>query len=371
MRKIKVLHVIKSLGRGGAETLLPETLKVHDQTIFEFHYVYFLPWKDQLVGDLKAAGGQVVCLTARNNLMILLRLGTLMRYVRQNNIELVHAHLPWAGFVSRLLYLFTSKPVVYTEHNKQERYHGVTFLLNRITFNWQSRAVAVSEDVKESIEKNIKPRVWVQTLANGVNTDAFIRNQSEGTKIRERLGLPPNAVLVGTIAVFRFQKRLLEWLEIAKMIIDRNSNCYFVIVGDGPLKADVEDRCRALQLQGRVHLVGLQTNVKPWLSAMDVYLMTSKFEGLPIALLEAMSMGCAIAATDAGGIKEVIRNNVDGLLVPVDHWQELSNLLIRLLQDQTLRVQLAEAARKRVEQNFSVYTMTRSLEAMYLELTAR
>ena len=139
MQKTKILHVIKSLGRGGAEMLLPETLKLHDKNSFEFHYIYFLPWKDQMVDDLKKNGGYVTCLEARNNLQLVASYGKVIEYVKDHNIELIHCHLPWAGFLGRLVQVRTGVPVLYSEHNLQERYHIATKLINRYSFNHQSR----------------------------------------------------------------------------------------------------------------------------------------------------------------------------------------------------------------------------------------
>src|SRR5690606_28751889 len=110
--RLKILHVIKSLGRGGAETLLPETLKLHNMSQFSFHYVYFLPWKDQMVQSIQEAGGEVTCFSARNNLSILLQYGRLAAYIRKHSIDLVHCHLPWAGFLGRLIHRFAGIPVI-------------------------------------------------------------------------------------------------------------------------------------------------------------------------------------------------------------------------------------------------------------------
>src|SRR5688572_27115885 len=189
-QKKRILHIIKSLGRGGAEMLLPETLKLHNKNDFEFHYIYFLPWKDQLVNAIEHAGGVVHCFSAKNNLQIILKYWSLAQYIRDHNIELVHCHLPWAGFVGRLLHRFAKIPVVYTEHNKQERYHGITFFLNKLTFNWQTKVIAVSQDVHESIKENISPRIHVQTILNGVNTENFIRDKTAGKAIRLEYNIP-------------------------------------------------------------------------------------------------------------------------------------------------------------------------------------
>jgi len=112
----------------------------------------------------------------------------------------------------------------------------------------------------------------------------------------------------------------------------------------------------------------LQIEVKPYLSAMDIFMMSSSFEGLPIALLEAMSMECAIVSTDAGGIKEVIRNEKDGLICRVDNWKELSSLCFKLIEDKDRLNMFKLAARKRVENYFSLTTMVNNLEEIYLSL---
>jgi glycosyltransferase involved in cell wall biosynthesis len=365
--KIKVLHVIKSLGRGGAEMLLPETIRLHDRERFEFHVIYFLPWKNQLVQTLEQTGACVTCFSANNNIQLLFRAGKIIQYVKRHQISLIHAHLPWAGFVSRLVHGLTKVPLLYTEHNKQERYHFLTRWLNRITFNWQSMAIAVSGDVAESIQKNIQPVVPVKRILNGVNVDLFQRNKEDGAEVRSSLGIDTDAIVVGTVAVFRFQKRLIEWLEIFHKAATHEPKLIGIIVGDGPLKPEIVQRVKEFKLEGRVHLAGLQTEVRPWFSAMDIFMMSSIFEGLPIALLEAMSMACAIATTDAGGIKEVIRHEVDGLMVPVDQWKSLSDLLTTLANDDERRRMLGTAARARVIQTFGMDRMVESLERLYHE----
>ena len=158
MSKIKVLHIIKSLGRGGAEMLLPETLKVHNNSKFDFHYIYFLPWKNQMVEAIENAGGRVTCFSAKNNISLLFKGKAIIKYCRENKIDVIHCHLPWAGFVGRYIHATTHIPLVYSEHNMQERYHFVTKIINKNTFNYQSVAIGVSEDVSKSIKKNVSLR---------------------------------------------------------------------------------------------------------------------------------------------------------------------------------------------------------------------
>jgi L-malate glycosyltransferase len=367
-QRTRVLHIIKSLGRGGAEMLLPETLKLHDKDKFEFHYIYFLPWKNQMVEEIKINGGVIQCLPASNNLRIIFKLREIIRYIRDHQIQLIHCHLPWAGMAGRLVYKSTSVPVVYTEHNKQERYHFVTRWMNKLTFNWQNTVVAVSKDVAQSIQKNIKPRIEVNEILNGVNTEFFQRDKAQGERFKTQLKIPNEAIVVGTMAVFRFQKRLKEWLEVFAMASASNPRLFGIIVGDGPLKEEIMQYRKELRLENKVLMPGLQTDVKPWYSVMDIFMMTSVFEGLPIALLEAMSMQCAIVSTDAGGIKEVIEPDKDGLMRGVDAWQQLSGDLSQLALSEDLRTRFAKAARERVTENFGMEKMVRELEVLYMNL---
>jgi glycosyltransferase involved in cell wall biosynthesis len=366
--KIKVLHIIKSLGRGGAEMLLQETLKKHNHEKFEFHYIYFLPWKNQMVEGIQKAGGIVTNIPATNNLKILNKSGSIIKYIRSNKINLIHCHLPWAGFVGRIIFKRTHLPVIYTEHNKQERYHFLTKYINRFTFNWQTIAIGVSGEVALSIQKNISPHIQVQTILNGVDTNYFVRKSEIGQEIRRNYNISPNALCIGTIAVFRFQKRLKEWIDIFFRLKIKHPDLYGFIIGDGPLKPEIISHIKNLGLENSIIMPGLQTDVLPWLSSIDIFMMSSLFEGLPIALLEAMSMECAIVSTNAGGIKEVIRSNEDGLLVPVDQWEKLENQIESLLQDNSKIITWGEKARKRAESAFSMLSMVNQTESLYTDL---
>ena len=365
MKKTKVLHIIKSLGRGGAEMLLPETLKLHDPDKFEFHYLYFLPWKNQLVEDIEKNGGKVTCIPAKNNLQLLAQYPKVVRYCNENQIDIIHSHLPWAGFVARLVHKKTGIPVIYTEHNLQERYHFVTKFLNRFTYNWQSLALGVSKDVTASIIRNLHPRIPVKTLLNGINTDKFTPDPSEGLEWRKKYDIPADAVVIGNVAVFRFQKRLKEWLDIMKKLTDKYPQVYGLLVGAGPLEDEIKTHLKKLNLQNRVILPGLQTEVRPFFNAMDIFMMSSEFEGLPIALLEAMSMECAIVSTDAGGIKEVIEHRKDGLLCPVEKWEELEKHCSFLIENPSELEKYQRQARIKVKKDFSLQKMVDELENIY------
>ncbi len=364
---ITVLHLIKSLGRGGAETLLVETLNAHNKARFTFHYIYFLPWKNQLVAELELAGGIVSNVPAVNNLQIIFKFIEIFRYIKINDIQIIHCHLPWAGFLGRLIRLKTGIPVIYTEHNKQERYHFLTRFINKFTFNAQSLAIAVSNDVKTSIQNHIHPKIPVKTIFNGINTDKYKRNIDAGLKIRSDVGIAADATVIGSLGVFRTQKRIDYWLELFSKLHAIYPDLRGILVGDGPLKNEILAKREQLGLEDVVFLPGIQTNAVDWYSAMDIFVMTSEFEGLPLSLLEAMSCECAVVATNAGGIKEVVINNVNGFTAEVDNWKDLFYAVELLIGDPILLKTVSQAARSTVIERFSIQTMISQLESTYTD----
>lgn len=345
--------------------LLPETLKLHDQANFSFYYIYFLPWKNQMVQTIEAAGGTVKCLPAKNNIQMLMQYKNVGGYCEKNNIDLIHCHLPWSGFLGRMVFNKRGIPVIYTEHNIQERYHFATKGLNKITFNSQSLALGVSEDVTKSIKNNIDPKIPVQTLLNGVNTIKFQRNVKKGAIIRSKYNIPQDAVVLGNVAVFREQKNIPGWLRAFKEINIKHPQTFGIVVGAGVKENEIKAVVDELDLSERVILPGLQTDTISYFSAMDIFMMSSAFEGLPIALLEAMSMGCAIVSTKAGGVVEAVRNGKDGILV--EDWTELAEAAEEFVASVETRKLYQLSARSRVVETFSLGSMVRELEEIYVK----
>ncbi len=346
--------------------LLPESLKQHNQHQYEFHYIYFLPWKNQVVEEIRLAGGQVSCLPARNNLQILFRLFALIRYIRKNQICLIHCHLPWAGIIGRLAGNFTRIPVVYTEHNKWERYHRITFIVNKLTFRIQEKVIAVSAEVAGSIRKFYRrPAPAIQVVLNGIDAEKYSRNAITHTGIRTQYNIPAEAIVIGITCVFRPQKQLHLWLQTAAGLLRRHQNIYFIIVGDGGLRRELQQLAGELIPPGRLFFTGLQQEIRPYLHAMDIFMMTSAFEGLPVALLEAMSMNCLPACTAAGGIPEIVKNGINGLLVPLNQPLLLTDRISELLSDPGKMMLMKKAARETVLNHFSVQQMVKELETIY------
>lgn len=370
-RPLRIFHLIKSLGRGGAEMLLTDGPASSDPAQFQYGFGYFLPHKRALVADLEQKFGHVVCFPASGALGMLSQVRKVARHLRDWKADIVHCHLPLAGVVGRLAGAMAKVPVVYTEHNSQERYHPATRLAASATWRLQRQVIAVSAEVKQSIVRRFGERVPVRVVRNGVSLERFARSKQPGFELRARLGIAEDAVVIGTVAVFRKQKRLDLWLTAASSVLRAQPTARFILVGDGPLRAEVEAQIQELGLSEKVLLPGLQADVIPYLTAMDIYLMSSDFEGVPIALLEAMAMELPPVVTDAGGIPEVIERDVSGFVLPRGDAGGLAAALIQLIADgPERRAAYGKSARARVAAEFSTARMMAEIEEVYRDASS-
>lgn len=383
--KPKILLLIKSLGLGGAERLLVDSLPYLDHARFTYHVAYLVPWKATLVPQIEAAGIPVTGLGSRSAsvgavpsstvtaprswqaaLALPLAYGRLHALQRRHHFDLIHADMPMAGILARVLGRWMDLPVVYTEHNLLERYHPLTRWAHGATFGWQDHVITVSDEVKASIQRAGGDRkTTVRTLLNGVPVEAVRAEATELAALRTELAIPPTHLVVGSVAVFRTQKRLVDWLLVAAQIIQQEPNVTFLLVGDGPEMPLVQAKVRELGLHERIRLPGLRADGRRCIGLMDIYLMTSQYEGLPIALLEAMTLGKPVVATAVGGIPEVITDGAEGWLAPMGAVEQLAQRVTVLLATPAERQAMGQRGAEKVEAHYHIKYRVQAIEQLY------
>jgi glycosyltransferase involved in cell wall biosynthesis len=364
----RVLVLIKGLGRGGAEQLLASAAPYLDRSRFQYEFAYLLPWKDALVGELEGHGFRVACLGGGRGAGWALRLRSL---VREHDIDLVHAHLPYAAIGGRLALAGPGRPrLVYTEHNVWQSYKPPTYWANLLTFARTDHVFAVSDVVRGSIRY---PRAlrWrrlppLETLYHGVDP-ATIQRAPGPDGVREELGIPAGAPVVGTVANFRHTKGHNYLLRAAELVRRTIPEVRFLLIGQGPLEAEVRAEAGRLGLDGTVIFAGFREDVPRLTAAIDVFALSSLHEGLSIALIEAMALGRPPVVTRVGGLPELVEDGRHGLLVPPADPSALAAGIVRVLQDDALRARLGEAARRRAA-DFDIRTAVRRMEEVYAGL---
>nr|WP_281720363.1 glycosyltransferase [Nitrosomonas nitrosa] len=365
---MRVLHLVKSLDRGGAEVLLVEMAQHLDPSRYSMSVGYFLPQRSMMVTSLEECGVGVHCFGSRTRGGMFASIPAVVREVTRVRPHIIHCHLPLAGVVGRVAGLLTGVPVIYTEHNLIEHYHPLTRALSQATWKMQRQVIAVSQEVRASIQRNMWSSVPAEVIQNAVSFARLQYSIEARVAIRRELGIPEEGPVVGTVAVFRPAKRLDIWLDIAQRLLRPVPDCHFIMVGWGPLEYEVRSARERLGLERRLHLVGPQSDVARYLSAMDLFMLTSDFEGLPVALLEAMAMRLPVVATRVGGVPEVVEHGFSGWTVERGDAEAILTRVQELLADPARLRQFGSRGRQIAEERFSIARYIADIERVYREV---
>jgi len=362
--RTRVLWLAKGLGRGGAEQLLVNCARHADTSRYEIEVAYVLPWKDALVADLERAGVRVHCLGGPPGRLWPWRLRQLLA---ERRYDLVHSHMPVPAVAARLLSYGRRAPrLVHTEHNVWERYRRPTRWANALTYRRNDAVVAVSRAVAGTIPASRRrPGEFVHVVHHGPDLGGAPSGPEARAAARRALGLPADAVVIGTVGNLTAKKDQAGLLTAFAELRREHPEAALVLIGAGPL----EDQLRAQAGDGVV-FAGSRPDVPALLPGLDVFTLSSRQEGLPVALMEAMTSGLPSVVTRVGGMPEVLDDGEQGYLVPPGDPSALAAALGRLTEDEGLRERLGAAARERAK-SFDVAGAQRSIERVYERVLRR
>jgi glycosyltransferase involved in cell wall biosynthesis len=362
----RVLWVTTGLGRGGTERLLVDTAARLDHADNDVTIAYVLPWKNALRLEAIDAGAEVTCVGVGRPPLDPRWIVRLVRLVRRERWDIVHTHAPLPAAVARLAARSATR-VVHTEHNVWDRYRLPTRLLNAATWRRNDRVVAVSDGVAASIRPRSRHRPEVEVVVQGIDSTQFRAGAADRTEARHRMGVDDETIVIGTVGNLVGKKDHATLLHAAaSMALPRPIEV--VIAGTGPLESEL--RALASELGVSVTLLGMRDDVPALLPGFDVFCLSSRFEGLPIALLEAMAAARPVVATAVGGVPQAITDGQDGLLVPAGDRAALASALTLVLEDRSLADRLGAAARDRSTM-FGIDRAVTRTAAIYDELDDR
>lgn len=369
--RTRVLLLIKGLGLGGAERLLERAIPYLDRGQFDYHVGYFLPWKDALVEPFRAAGFPVHCLHFATpvDVGVLWRLGAL---VRRERFDVIHAHLPLPGVLARLVGRRAgARALVYTEHSLPSRHRLATRILNMTTYRMNDAIIAVSEAVAGQIRPRTGAgRPLLVTIPNAIDVAAFERSSSAREAVCREFGFPPEARIVVSVGNLRLVKGHRYLLAGARRVLDHEPNTRFLVVGTGPLAAELSAEARRLGLNGQVVFTGFRPDATALIAAADVFVLASLHEGIPISLLEAMALGRPAVLTMVGGIPEVAVAGETAVFVQPRDPVGLATQVLALLRDPERRRLMGEQARRRAHERYGMAQMVAAVEDVYRRVLA-
>jgi glycosyltransferase involved in cell wall biosynthesis len=363
MTKQHVVHIIDRLPPDGAERLLVDVLKNRSDK-FNFTVLCLIEG-GELVAELEKIGVPVVIMGRKSKLDLGLIL-RIRKWLRQHQAAVVHTHLFTADSWGRLAAYLAGVPcIISTVHSTNTWKHGIHKFVDRLLARISTNIIACSDEVASVlIHKDGIPEKRVVVVVNGIDLLRF-KNVSP-------VDLGGNNSLVKLVVIGRLHpaKGHDDLITAINSIKTQCSGFHFFFVGEGELRKSIEESINKYGLGNLVTLLGQRSDVPAILAAADVFVMPSRWEGLPMALLEAMAMGKAIVATRVGGIPDVITSGKTGLLINVGDGRELEESLIKIIVDKKLRENLGSSARELVQQRYSATGTSRQYEQIYQQALA-
>lgn len=358
-----IAMMLESGGPGGAETVL---ILLSEELLSRGYQVLPVKINDGeqwMVEKLQDLGLETEVIEIRRG-YDLGYLRQMTDFLRRRKVDVVHSHEFTKAVYGAAATKRLGIPHVISMHGNQTM---MKKLRRRVALRWafrHSRAtVAVSEDTRRHLEERLGlPPGRVVTVPNGIP----IRN-GDATPVREELKIAPEEVVILCVGTLVPRKGHIVILEALSRL--REGECEvpwrLVIAGRGPERERLESFAASHGMGGRVDLLGHRDDIPNLQTLADIFSMPSLWEGLPLAVLEAMFAGNAVIASATSGIPEAIRDGENGILVPPGEPEPLFEGLRRLLESDALRKQLGEAARKTAESNFTVSRMADRYEALY------
>jgi glycosyltransferase involved in cell wall biosynthesis len=361
---LRVLFLTTSMPVGGAETLLMNLVRGMDRRRFTPEIV--------CLKELGPLGEKLACemrvhshlLSGKYDLRILPRLWRIMRIPRADAVITVGAgdKMFWGRLAARL----AGVPVIASALHSTGWPDGVG-RLNRMLTPLTDAFIAVADaHGRHLAEIEGFPEDKVRVIYNGIDAERFAPR--DATAVRQSLGIPVDAPVVGILAALRPEKNHELFLNGAQRILATLPAARFLVVGDGPKRAEMESLAAELQIASAVHFVGSRSDVPELLAACDLVALTSHNEAAPVSILEALSTGVPVVASNVGSVSETVIEDQTGHLFPAGDVDAYVAAAIELLGDPETRRRMGAAGRNLVVQRWSLAAMVRGYERMIEEI---
>ena len=360
---MKILFVITGLGMGGAER---QVCSLAEQFVAFGHQVLLISMTGETVNSPKSTEVEVVALG-----MVKKTLGFIHAYfqarkiIKRFNPDVLHSHMVHANIFSRLLRLTTHiQKLVCTAHSTSEGGRG-RILSYRFTDRLCDISTNVSQEAVDAfVQQGAVPAGRMVAMHNGIDSENFRYNSINRKRLRAELGLAvhtPLLLAVGRLTTAKDYPNLLAAFSALPPIFDV---AQLAIIGVGEDEENIKTRVIQQGLSNRVHFLGLRRDVNEWMSAADVFVLSSAWEGFGLVVAEAMACERVVVATDCGGVKEVVGDA--GFLVPPRDSQLLADALVKALSlPMAEKDKLTKLARSRVVERYSIDSVCEKWLSIY------
>jgi glycosyltransferase involved in cell wall biosynthesis len=374
--RISVCHVVAGSDWAGAEAQVATLVRwLAKNPEVDLHAIVL--YDNRLARELRSAGADVYVASEQNKSFPQL-ISECSQFVRSRKVQILHSHCYKENIIALAVsYLCKVPYLVRTEHGIPEPYsvirnlkHWCVLAVDRMAARYTpDQIIGVSSDLGEYWSKHANPKK-VMVLRNGIDLE---RTTSRLTPVeaKQRLGISGDSFVVGLAARLERIKRVDLFVSTAAHLAERIPNAKFVVAGRGRLEKWLRQLVANAGLEERVLLLGDRSDVYDVLRAMDVLLMCSDHEGVPMVILEAMALGVAVVSRNVGGIPEVMEHGRTGILVPSGTPEALGGACMELFEKPELRESLAQAARREILQKHSAEKNAESVLQVYRSICLR
>lgn len=377
LSRIRIMHVVRPVAGGIKNHLLGLIEKSDCQ---RFHHMVACP-PGALADSLAQRRVKTFCVPIEGELSPgsdWAAIKTLIFLFKKEKVALVHAHSSKAGLVARVAAKLAGVPaLVLTVHNSifYEEWPGwkqdLFAFAERVLARFTDRIITVSDALRDELMRREKiPPGQITTIYNGIRPEDFAA-APRSDYLYECAGISPGKKIVGTVARLAPQKGVSNFIRAAALLAPQSPDTLFLIIGDGPLRCALEREAGGLGLDGRVLFLGERQDISSIMPCLDLFVLPSVTEGMPLTVLEAMAAARPVVATRVGGIPEIIADGVHGLLVSPGDIKGLAAAIGRLTANAGLSGALGTAGRMRVARHFTVELMAKRTEQIYSDLTLK
>lgn len=379
--QIRVLHPITRLIIGGAQENTMLTAQLLDKTMWDVTVVSGPQTGSEgsLIETVRERGIELVLeptlVREVNPVQDFLALIRLTQLMRRGGYQIVHTHSSKAGILGRWAAKLAGVPVIihtvhgWGHHDRQRPLvRAYYILLEKLTLPITDKLIAVTgKDIDKGLRDGIGRAENYTVIRSGIELDRFGHPQVARAETRCAWGIPADVPLVGTVTRLSPQKAPLDFVRAAATVARQYPQVWFMMVGDGPLRAEVEALAREVGIADRLVLTGLRRDVPELMAAFDIFVLSSLWEGLPRVLPQAMATGLPVIATACDGSAEAVASGENGFLVPPGEPQVLAQQVMTLLADPAVAQQMGTAGQRRA-QEFSDQGMVAAIANLYQEL---
>ena len=378
--RIRLLHLVDGLISGGAEILITHIIKALGTKHYK-HYVYYFASDGPVREKLEASGIPVYRGKKRTSIKQPVRFGVtlffqmqdLISLIRRERIQVMHAHMIPANQLAVAVGKLTRTPVFPTLHtpsafvDKRSSWDLRMYFkkaVNQFVYRAADRVLVVSQEIKEIVQRRFGLEdTKILVLKNGIVCDG---DTSMPVELQKEFSISANKlklIAAGRLVPLKNFDILVR--AIAEVINQGQNDLLVLIAGEGEERVRLEQLIRDLGIESYVKLLGLRHDVMGLMQACDLFVMPSRYEGLSLAMIEAMACGLPIIASDVRGLKDYITNEQNGLLFPAGDYKTLAERILQLANNRELRSKLSQGARESFEKEYDMRKNIRSIDKLF------